>query len=154
MRAVAGVSAVLAAVVVAASGWAALPSATVKLSSVKAGATPVAMTIRIASSLRCGRPFGPPAVVTLPKTSLVPRAIPGSAVLVNGRPSSKVTVAAGSITVAVPIPQGITCDSITDGKESLTFTQAAKLGNAPKPGTYTIRIRHGGDTYAASVTLS
>jgi hypothetical protein len=130
------------------------PPATVNLSSKKAGARPVAMTVHFVAPLRCGIPFGTPVVVSLPPTSLVPRAIAGSAVLVNGKQSAKVTVSARSVTVALPLPQGVKCDSITDGKESLTFTQAAKLGNAPKPGTYKIHIRRGGDTYAASVTLS
>lgn len=130
------------------------PAATVNLSSKKAGARPVTLTVHFIAPLRCGIPFGSPVVVSLPPASLVPRAIDGSAVLVNGKQSAKVTVSASSMTVAVPLPQGMTCDSITDGKESLTFTRAAKLGNAPKPGTYKIHIRHGADTYAASVTLS
>jgi hypothetical protein len=133
---------------------AAAPAATVSLSSKKAGARPVRLTVQIAAPLRCGMPFGSPVVVSLPQTSLVPRTIAGSAVLVNGKQSAKVTVSASSLTVAVPLPQGVTCDSITDGKESLTFTQAAKLGNAPKPGTYKIHVRRGSETFAASVTLS
>jgi hypothetical protein len=130
------------------------PAATVSLSSKQAGARPVTLTVHLAAPLKCGMPFGAPVVVSLPRTSLVPRAIAGSAVLVNGKQSAKVTVSASSLTVAVPLPRGVTCDSITDGKESLTFTQAAKLGNAPKPGRYTIHIRRGTETYAASVTLS
>jgi hypothetical protein len=130
------------------------PAATVSLSSKKAGARPVTLKVQIVAPLKCGMPFGSPVVVSLPRTSLVPRAIAGAAVLVNGKQSAKVTVSASSVTVALPLPQGVTCDSITDGKESLTFTQAAKLGNAPKPGTYKIHVRRGADTYAASVTLS
>jgi hypothetical protein len=130
------------------------PGATVSLSSRKAGAKPVAVTIRIAAPLRCGIPFGSPVVVSLPRTSFVPRAIAGSAVLVNGKHSAKVTVSARSVTVAVPAVHGMTCDSITDGHEAVTFTSAAKLGNATSPGTYAVKIRRGTSTYAASVTLS
>lgn len=130
------------------------PGATISLSSKKAGAKPVAVTIRIDAPLRCGIPFGLPVVVLLPRTSFVPRAIAGSTVLVNGKRSAKVTVSSRSVTVAVPAVHGMTCDSITDGREAVTFTSAAKLGNATKPGTYAVKIRRGTSTYAASVTLS
>lgn len=130
------------------------PSATVTLSSHKAGAKPVAMTIHIVAPLRCGLPFGSPVVVSLPRASFVPPAIAGSAVLLNGKQSSKVTVSARSVTVGIPAVHGMMCDSITDGHEVVMFTMAAKLGNAQKPGTYAVKVRRGSSTYAASVTVS
>ncbi|HEY8703710.1 MAG TPA: hypothetical protein VIL98_03065 [Gaiellaceae bacterium] len=130
------------------------PGATVRLSTSKAGARPVILTIRIVAPLRCGVPFGLPVVVSLPRLSLVPQAIASSAVLINGKQSSKVTVSAHSVTVGVPTVHGVTCNSISDGPELLTFTSAAKLGNARKPGTYAITVRRGSSTYAASVTIS
>ena len=128
--------------------------ATVTLSSSKVGARPVSMTVRIDAPLRCGIPFGSPVVVSLPHASVVPHVIPGSAVLINGKASSKVTVTARSVTVGLPAPHGMTCDSITDGRASLTFTPAARLGNTRTAGTYVVKVRRGSSTYAASVTIS
>ena len=130
------------------------PSATVSLSSSKAGARPVSMTIGILAPLQCGVPVGSAVVVSLPQASFVPPAIAGSAVLVNGKQSSKVTVSSRSVTVGLPAVHGVMCDSIIEGRLSLTFTTAAKLGNAPKPGTYAVNVRRGSSRYAASVALT
>ena len=127
--------------------------ATVLLSSTKAGADHVAVTLELRTTLRCGRPFGPGVVVTLPRTAQVPASIAGSAVRVNGRPPSKLSVSGRTVTVGLPATHGIVCDSITDGVLRVRFAAGAALGNPPGPGAYAFAIHRGAKAYTVPITI-
>jgi hypothetical protein len=120
---------------------------TMALSSEKAGARPVSATITIREAeLQCGRLVGGSLVVTFPRQMRVPRAIGAASVLVGTKAARSVTVSGRVVTVAVPVPRGVICDSITIGVAKLTFTRAAGLGNPKSPGAYLFRLRRGADT--------
>lgn len=128
-------------------------AASVQLSSVKAGADNVALTARVQSVLRCGRPTGGAVVVSLPKSAHVPASIARTSVRVNGKVPSKVSVAATTVTVSLPVVNGITCDSMTDGVVQVAFAPSAALGNPAHAGTYTVAIRQAQLAHAVSIAI-
>ena len=128
------------------------PPATARLSPSKAGARRVVLTIQLPSALRCGRPFGG-VVVTLPHAAPTPKAIPTSAVIIDGRESSTVSIKGHQVSVAL-LPRGITCHSITSGMVTITFSHAAGLVNPRSPGRYTVVVRHGASAYTIPITIT
>jgi hypothetical protein len=88
-------------------------------------------------------------VVTFPRQMRVPRSIRAASVLVGTRASRSVTVAGRVVTVAVPIPRGVICDSIAPGVVKITFSRAAGLGNPKSPGAYIVTVRRGAETFSA-----
>lgn len=127
--------------------------ATVLLSTVKAGAERVALTVRLQTVLRCGRPTGAAVVVTLPRAARLPHAIAAASVRVNGKAPARVAVAGRSVTVGLPIVHGITCNSLTAGTLQVAFAPAAALGNPAAAGTYAIAIRQGQSARTVSIAI-
>ncbi len=127
--------------------------ASVTLSSSAAGAQDVGLTVQIPTVLQCGRPTGVPVALTLPRAVQMPRAIPVSAVRVNGVPASKVVVASRVVTVSLPIHRGITCFSLIEGKMKITIAPSAALGNPSSAGTYAFGIRQGKTAYVVPITI-
>ena len=120
---------------------------TLALSTNKAGARPVGATITMREAeLQCGRLVGGSLVVTFPRQMRLPRSIGASSVLVGTNAARAVTVAGRVVTVAVPVPRGVICDSITIGVARVIFTRAAGLGNPKSPGAYLFSLRRGGVT--------
>jgi hypothetical protein len=123
--------------------------ATVVLSSNAAGASAVSMTISLRTELQCGRLMGGPVVATFPRRVRVPGTIVATAVLVGTRASRSVSVAGHAVSVAMPLPRGVMCDSIAPGVAKITFSRAAGLGNPKSPGVYVLKLRRGSETFAA-----
>jgi hypothetical protein len=113
----------------------------------------VRVAIKLPAVLQCGYPRGGAVVVTLPPASTVPHAIGRAAVKVNGKLAGGVAVVRRSVSVAMPRPAGMLCDSITDGTMLVAIGAGAKLGNPPKPGAYKITIKRGPASYAAPITI-
>jgi hypothetical protein len=125
------------------------PATPVSLSTTAAGARPVSATIALRTELQCGLLVGGSLVVTFPRQMRVPRSIRAASVLVGTRASRSVTVAGRVVTVAVPIPRGVICDSIAPGVVKITFSRAAGLGNPKSPGAYIVTVRRGAETFSA-----
>lgn len=166
---VAGVGIALAAATAAATASAAVPiqpipinpggpnrpATTATLSSTKAGAKPVALTLTVHYEMICGQPGLGKAIVSLPEAAAVPRAIDGAAVLVNGRPSPAVSVSGHEVAIAMPLKRhGVSCMSIGPGTLTLLLTRAAGIGNPHAAGTYMIHVRRNTLSFAASVAIS
>lgn len=130
------------------------PAATAALSSTKAGARPVELTVKVRYEMVCGQPGPGTAVLTLPAAASVPDTIGPSAVLVNGKPATAVAVSGHTVSIALPRRKGITCLVIGPGMLTLTLTKSAGLGNPAAKGTYTIRVRHNTLSFKASVVIS
>ena len=94
---------------------------TVTLSSHATSARGVRLTVVLRYEVQCGYPGVAPVVLTLP--GRVPAAVPAASVLVNGKPARKVAVRGHNVTVTMPPPPQILCDSITLGRLTLLFTQ-------------------------------
>jgi hypothetical protein len=128
-------------------------SSTATLSNGAASAKAVTMTISLHTELQCGRLMGGALVVTLPRAVRVPSAIDAASVLVGTRAARSVTIAGHVVTIAMPLPHGVICDSIKPGVAKIVFTRAAGLGNPKSPGTYTVKLRHGSETFAAALKI-
>jgi hypothetical protein len=158
---VAGVVSLLAAVVTAASASAAtpitpdgMPATTVALSSAKAGARHVVLTVKVHYEMVCGQPGRGTATVSLPAAAVVPQSIASSAVLVNGKQAPSVSVSGHDVSIAMPLPKGVTCLSYGPGTLTLTLTRDAGIGNPRAPGTYMIRVHRNAQLFSARVEIS
>jgi len=129
------------------------PPPTVAAVPARAGARPVALTLKLHYEMVCGRPGKGPLVVTLPRGLRVPRTIGRTAVVLQGKPPASVHVAGRVVTVGVPVPTGISCYSITMGTLTTTFTRAARLGAPTQAGTYPVLARIGEHTFTARLTI-
>lgn len=132
-----------------------MPAASAALSSAKAGARPVALTVKVHYEMVCGYPGRGRAVVTLPKAAFVPSRMSASSVLVNGKPAPSVEVTGHDVAVAMPPrPGGVSCLVVGPGTLTMTLTRAAGLGNPKASGTYVIRIRRDARSFRTSVEIS
>jgi hypothetical protein len=129
-------------------------SATATLSSGKAGAKHVTMTVAFRSELQCGRLMGSRTLaLTLPAKAHVAAMIPASAVTVGAKAAGTVVVAGRVVTVTMPAPHGMMCDSITMGVVKVVFAPAAAFANPGTPGAYTVRVAHGSEIFAAPLKI-
>lgn len=118
-------------------------SASITLSSNRAGANGVAVTLHVTYEMQCGWPGPGPLVVTFPAAERLPATIAPAHVLLNGRAAPKVTRAGRSMSVAVPARSGMTCMVIGPGKVTIAFTHAAGLGNPRTRGVYPVSVQRG-----------
>ena len=118
-------------------------SVTVSLSSSRAGARPVVVTLAVHTELQCGRLTGGTVVIRLPVAERVPAAVPAAAVLVGGKTSGGVAVQGHVLTVTVPRTTGVICDVIGPGTVQVVLGRAAGLGNPPQAGTYSLSVARG-----------
>jgi hypothetical protein len=124
----------------------------VKLSTARAGAANVRLTVQVPAALRCGRPTGTLGI-GFPKTETVPAAIGTGDVTVNGRKAAKVAVAGTSMVVTAPGTKGASCFSLVLGKMTVVVAAGAGLRNPSKPGTYVVRVHRLSATYRAKVRI-
>jgi len=129
------------------------PSTPLSLSTATAGAKHVSATIALRTELQCGRLVGGSLAVTFPRQMRVPRSISATSVLVGSRAARSVSVAGRVVTVAVPVPRGVICDSIAPGVAKITFSRAAGLGNPKSPGAYFLRVRRGAATFLSAFRI-
>jgi hypothetical protein len=93
-------------------------------------------------------------VLRLPQQARVPRAIAASAVLVGGKAAGRVAVDGHSLRISPPPPRGgMSCNSIRPGVVKIVVAGAAGLGNPRAPGSYTVRLTHGSETFAAPLKI-
>jgi hypothetical protein len=127
--------------------------ATAALSSSKAGATHVALTVVLTTELQCGRLMGSRTLVLmLPARGRV-ATIPAAAVTVAGRPVSGVSVSGRAVTISLPLPHGMLCTSIRTGIAKVVLSPAAGIANPASAGRYAIRVVHGGETFVAHLAI-
>lgn len=126
-------------------------SLTASLSSPRAGARPVVLTLRVHTYLVCGQPG--PIVVRFPTGSTLPATLTPAAVLVNNAPAAAVAVHLRQVTITPARRSGITCNAVAPGLVTLRFTSSAQLGNPASAGTYTITVTHRRATYRTAVRV-
>ena len=129
-------------------------SGSVALSTHKAGAARVALTISLRTELQCGRLVGARALVlTLPAKERVPRSIAADAVLIGSKAAGRVSVAGHVITISPAPPRGMLCDSIKVGVAKVSILPAAGLGNPKATGAYMARLTHGSDSWVLPLRI-
>jgi hypothetical protein len=126
---------------------------TVVLSSTRAAARPVTLTVKLgALPIICGRPRGS-FVVTFPVDEQLPKAIAAGAVHVNGM-AAKVGLSGREVTVTAPLMKGVSCLVMRIGTVTLAFGNSANLSNPATAGTYALTVHHGAQQYHATLKIS
>jgi hypothetical protein len=113
----------------------------VELSSSRAGARPVVLTMQLRYAMQCARPGPGPLVVSFPAGERFPARLAADAVLVDGHPATQVERTGRAVSVALPIEHGPLCDVIAPGVLELVFTRSAGIGNPSSPGRYSLTAR-------------
>lgn len=131
-----------------------MPATTATLSSTKAGAKPVVLTLKVHYEMICGQPGLGKAVVSLPDAVVVPSSIDTASVLVDGKPAPAVSTSGHDVSISLPLHHGVSCMVVGPGTLTLTFMRSAGLGNPAKAGTYTIRVQRRTQTFRAKVQIS
>lgn len=130
-----------------------VPSATVAASSHRAGARPVALTLRIRYEMQCGWPGAGPLTIRLPDAMVVPTALARSAVLLDGKPAASVGHRGHRIVLGLPPRPQILCDVIGPGALTIVFTRRARFGNPSIAGIYRLRVTKGSLAFDARLTI-
>lgn len=128
--------------------------ASASLSSVHAGARPVALVVSIHTELQCGQLRGGSLALTFPAAVRLPQAISASAVSVGGRKAASVTLTGRTLSIAMAPPVGAICDVIGPGTAKIAVSRAARLGNPAAAGTYTLAVRYRTETLHAKLTIT
>ncbi len=130
------------------------PSASLSISSSRAGERPVAVTLTLRYEMQCGNPGTGSLIVNLPAQEQLPASFPLASALLNGK-HAHLTVAAGKeLVVALPARRGVLCDVIGPGKLTLVLTKAAKLGNPVTAGPYAVSARAGSHSFHAALEIT
>jgi hypothetical protein len=140
-----------------ATGASALPglpqSATASLSTARAGARPVALTLELDYDMQCGYPGPGPVVIELPAAERVPGSLARSQVLVDGHPAASVQVSGHRVDVGLAAKPRIMCDEIGPGRLTISFPTSAGLGNPARAGSYTIDVTRASTALSARLTV-
>jgi hypothetical protein len=130
------------------------PSATVALSTHRAGARPVAVTLRLRYDMQCGWPGIGPLTIRLPTAMTVPLpAIRAATVLVDGKPPTHLASHGHRVELALPPRPQILCDAIAPGTLTITFTRASNLGNPRLPARYELHATKGSLAFQATLII-
>jgi len=127
--------------------------ATVSLSSARAGAGPVVVTVELGYTMQCGYPGPGPVLVGFPRQVRVPSVLPPSRVLVDGRPAPTVAVSGRTVSVGLAPPPQVMCDVLGPGRLTIVFRRAAGFGNPVRAGNYAITVRRGTALFSAPFTI-
>jgi hypothetical protein len=114
-------------------------------------ARPASLTLRATFELQCGRATA--VTVGLPAAMGV-RAIAPSAVVVNGVHAAAVRISHHVVSVTMPPPHGMICDSIGPARLTVRFTRSAGLTNPRHRGSYRVWLRARGETAAGRLKIS
>jgi hypothetical protein len=112
--------------------------ASVAVSSAKAGARPVVLTLRLRYEMQCGDPGKGALLVKLPSAVRVPASFPKTSAALDGKPATARLVSATTLRVALPPQPQVLCDLIGPGTLTFALTRAADIGNPVKPGAYAV----------------
>ena len=113
-------------------------SASVTLSSSRAGARPVVLTLRMRYEMQCARPGPGPLVVTFPAGERLPAQIAAGDVLVDEGPATNVRRSGRTVSIGLPVRHGPLCDVIAPSVLTVVFDRGAQLGNPARVGNYAV----------------
>jgi hypothetical protein len=128
-------------------------SASVTLSSLRAGAAPVELTLTLGYEMQCGYPGPGPVSVELPQAERLPPRATTLRVLVDGHAADGVSVSGHTVSVALAPAPRIMCDVIGPGRLVLEFPAADGLGNPARAGSYRVLATRATSAFTARFTL-
>jgi hypothetical protein len=123
------------------------------LSSVHAGARPVALVVSLHTELQCGKLRGGALALTFPAAARLPRTMHTSAIAVQGKRPSSVKLANRTLSITMSRPTGVMCNVIAPGTVKILVSRAAQLGNPAAAGAYKLGVHYGTETLEATLTI-
>jgi hypothetical protein len=123
-------------------------SLSVALSSSRAGAAPVAITLRFGYEMQCGYPGPGPVVVKFPPQERLPKALPTGSVGVDGSSQPASRESGNTVSVTLPAAPAIMCDVIGPGRLTIAFNRSAGIGNPARAGAYSVRASRQGAAFS------
>ncbi|HEX4521844.1 MAG TPA: hypothetical protein VH063_19980 [Gaiellaceae bacterium] len=130
----------------------AVPAMTVSAAPQVASAHAVRLEVTLRYQMQCGYPGKGPLRVTFPSAMSLPQSFASRAVRLNGKRIAA-RVKGRRVSVSVPPPKGVLCNTIGPGSVTLAFTRAAKLRNPSRPGSYGFRATHAGHSFTAKLPI-
>lgn len=88
-----------------------------------------------------------------PTAERLPARFAPGAVLVNGSRPAAVTRSGQTVSITIPRPTGVMCDSIGPSTVRIGFTRAAQIGNPRRAGRYTVHAEHGASIATATFAV-
>jgi hypothetical protein len=110
-----------------------------------------ALTVTLHYPMTCGQPGRGPVVVTLP--TAVTRPFRHTDVLVAGKAPPSLGFFGRTVTIGLPKPPEVICQSIAQGTLRIRFTAAAGLTNPARAGSYSITARIGNRTFRPRLAI-
>ena len=104
-----------------------------------------ALTVTLHYPMTCGQPGRGPVVVTLPTD--IRRPIARTDILVAGKAPRSFGFSGRTVTIGLPKPPEVICQSIAQGTLRIRFTAAAGLANPARAGSYQLTARIGNRTF-------
>jgi hypothetical protein len=126
------------------------PTASVTASSHAAHAKNVRLAVTVHYEMQCGYPGEAPLVLHL--AGQLPSPVSRTAVLVDGKPATRVYPDGKIVKIAMPARPQIMCDSITEGALTVTITTSAHLTNLAA-GRYTVLAQKGAMHFSAPFAI-
>jgi len=127
--------------------------ASASLSSVHAGARPVALVVSLHTELQCGQLRGGALALTFPAAARLPRTISASAIAVDGKQPLSVKLANRTLSITMAPPVGAICDVIGEGTAKIAVSRAARVGNPPAAGTYKLVVHYRTEAIPAKLKI-
>jgi hypothetical protein len=147
--------AVIAAGVLAASAAAGLgQSSSGTISSQRAGARPVTLTLKLGYEMQCGYPGPGPVVVTFPTGWRLPAKLGTTPVLVDGKAAVSASISGHSVKVGLAPEPTIMCDVIGPGTLTIQFTRGDDIGGPLTAGTSVVTAQVKGVLFRVSFAFT
>jgi hypothetical protein len=127
--------------------------ASASLSSVHGGTRPVAFIVSLHTELQCGKLRGGALAITFPAASRLPKAIGAAAISVGGREPTSVKLAGRTLSISMPPPIEVICDSIAPGTAKILVSRAAHVGNPAVAGSYNLVVHYRTESLRAKFTI-
>jgi hypothetical protein len=109
-----------------------------------------ALTVTLHYPMTCGQPGRGPVVVTLPTA---PRSLQRTDVLVAGKAPPSLGFLGRRVTIGLPKPPEVICQSIAQGTLRIRFTAAAGITNPARAGSYPVTARIGNRTFRPRLAI-
>lgn len=159
-RGLVGVAASLLTLLIAVPLGGAASGPPIAVQSMTVGASPhaarahhVRLTIDFRYVMQCNYPGAGPLVVTFPSTVKLPKRFAAGSVKLSGKPVAA-KVSGHDVTVTIPPPTGLLCNTIGPGLMTLVFTPVAKLANPTHAGSYRFTATHTEHTFRARLVVA
>jgi hypothetical protein len=129
-------------------------SASVSLSSSRAGARDVSLKLLLNYEMQCGYPGPGPITVNLPAAERVPARLALARVTVNGSAPASVAISGHTVRIGLVGPPQVMCDEIGPGTVTILFTSAAGFGNPAHAGRYTLSATRGSAGFSTTFAIT